>query len=38
MAQITMTIEMDATLAYDFVTYKVNLVVLDHILNITIIV
>ena len=30
-------IEMDATLEYDFVTNKVNLVILDHVLTIAII-
>ena len=32
MARITMTIEMDAALEYNFVTHKVNLVILDHML------
>ena len=34
MVRITVIIEMDAALEYDFVTHKVNLVILDHMLNI----
>ena len=37
MARITVTLEMDATLEYNFVTHKVNLVILDHMFTIAII-
>ena len=37
MAWVTMTVEMDVTLEYDFVIEKVNIVILDNVLPITII-
>ena len=37
MARITVTIEIDVALEYDFVTHKVNLVILGRILSTAII-